>query len=61
MDIGFFSQRSPSLLNNLLPEVKKGMDERSYSIHFFIYGPPCMKRKASPVIVANDNLVTELN
>lgn len=27
MDVGWFSQGSPTLLNNLLPEVKEGMHE----------------------------------
>ena len=32
MDVGFLSQGSPTLPNNLLPEVKKGMDESGYGV-----------------------------
>lgn len=39
MNVGFFSQRSSSLLNNLLPEVKEGMDESGYDTRFFIRIP----------------------
>jgi len=34
MDVGRFSQRSPTLLDNLLPEVKKGVNESGYDICF---------------------------
>lgn len=55
MNVGFLSQGSPALLNNLLPEVKEGMDESGYGITFVKLTPfretkriTCDRRKRQP-------------
>ena len=60
MNVRFFLQCSPSLLNDLRPKIKECMDEGSYGINFHT-GYPYMKQKTLPVIVANDNLMIGLD